>query len=134
MLLTAGYLLLLLRLTVFRPGCFTHGLCRGRVNLAPGIAYRDLLSWGSGRLAARLFWGNIVCFIPLGVMGGRKNKGFAACMLLGGAVSLLIETGQFVLGSGVLETDDLLLNTLGTLAGGGLHQFYVRIKTHAKDD
>ena len=34
-----------------------------------------------------------------------------------GLAKLLIECAQFVLGCGVSETDDLLLNTLGAMAG-----------------
>ena len=38
-------------------------------------------------------------------------------VLVGFILSLIIETAQFVLGSGISELDDLILNTLGALPG-----------------
>ena len=39
------------------------------------------------------------------------------CLGVGLLLSLLIECAQFVLGCGISEIDDLLLNTLGAMAG-----------------
>lgn len=62
-----AYLALLLRLTVLRDGAFSHGLFTGSLNLRPGYAYMQLLSWGSYARAAYLFFGNIAWFMPLGM-------------------------------------------------------------------
>lgn len=123
------YAAALLRITVFRSGCFSRPLCSGRVNFMPGMAYKDLISWQSYRTAAYLFFGNIAWFIPLGWFLRRRGWDFWACALCGLAVSLLIEGGQFVLGTGLSETDDLILNTLGAMAGylvGQLHCKHLR--------
>jgi len=120
------YLAALLRITVFRPGCFSHPLCSGRLNLIPGVAYRDLLGWGSCRAAARLFFGNVLWFMPLGMHLSRRGWDFYACLLAGLLLSLAIEGGQFILGSGLAETDDLLLNTLGAIAGWKAYRLAAR--------
>lgn len=119
-LLFIAYLTVLLRLTVFRNGCFTHGLCTGEMNLVPGRAYFQLLSWRSYRAAAYLFFGNILCFVPLGLYLACRGWDLPACLLAGLLLSLAIEGGQYVLGCGVTEADDVLLNTLGTMAGWGI--------------
>ena len=49
-----------------------------------------------------------------------EKSGFAEVRTMirpGFLLSLSIETAQFVLGSGVSELDDLILNTLGALLG-----------------
>lgn len=124
----AAYLAALLRFTVFRDGCFGHGLLSGRLHWIPGVAYRDLISWGSYGRAAILFFGNILCFMPLGFLLARRKWGFAACALAGLSLSLAIEGGQYLLGSGLSEIDDLILNTLGAMAGYGAYQFTLRTK------
>ena len=45
-------------------------------------------------------------------VGKKRTRRIAALLL-----SLLIECAQFVLGCGISEIDDLLLNTLGAMAG-----------------
>lgn len=111
------YLVILFRLTVAREGCFTQPLCSGRVNLAHFTAYRDLLSWGSYKTAAYLFFGNIAAFVPLGFLMRKRGSGLIAAVFAGLMLSLVIEGGQYVLGTGVCETDDLILNTLGAFIG-----------------
>ena len=111
------YMAALLRLTVFRSGAFSHGFFSGRFNLTPGVAYMQLLSWGSYFHAFYLFFGNIAWFMPLGLYLHRRGTSFFACVALGFLLSLFIETAQFVLGCGVSETDDLLLNTCGAAIG-----------------
>lgn len=128
MLSAAVYLTALFLFTVFRRGCFTHPLCSGRLCLLPGVAYRDLISWGSYVRAAWLFFGNIAFFVPLGLWLGIRGRGFCRCLLTGLALSLLIEAGQYLLGTGISETDDLVLNTLGALLGLGLYRLFQRIK------
>ncbi|MBQ9300867.1 MAG: VanZ family protein [Clostridia bacterium] len=128
MLLFAAYLAVLLRMTVFREGCFGHGLLSGRLQLMPGVAYRRLLGWRSYGRAAYLFFGNIACFMPLGFGLAHKKWNFSACALAGLLLSLVIEGGQFVLGSGLSETDDLILNTLGAMAGYGVYQIFLKVK------
>ena len=61
--------------------------------------------------------GNLTWFMPLGLYLHARGWDFAACALAGLLLSLLIECAQFVLGCGISEIDDLLLNTLGAMAG-----------------
>ena len=111
------YLAALLRITVFRTSALANGFFAGRFNLVPGVAYMQLLSWGSYFHAFYLFFGNIVWFVPLGLYARRLGLRFTSCLFCGAALSLLIEGVQYVLGCGVTETDDLLLNTCGAAIG-----------------
>ena len=122
------YIFVLLRLTVLRSGAFSHRLFSGRFNLTPGVAYMQLLSWGSYFHAFYLFFGNIVWFMPLGMYLRWLRLRFFACLLWGAACSLLIETFQFILGSGITETDDLLLNTCGAIIGALFFNLLQHIK------
>ena len=115
------YLAVLLRLTVFRAGMLHNGLFSGRMNLPVFTAYGQLLSWGSYFHAFYLFVGNIVWFIPLGWYLKREQHSFFAALLTGFVFSFCIEALQFILGCGVSETDDLVLNTLGAGCGALLY-------------
>lgn len=127
MILLAIYLAALLRLTVFRSGCFSHGLFSGRVVWLPGVSYRNLIGWGSYSRAAYLFFGNLLGFAPWGYFLARRGGGFWDCLLQGLLLSLMIEAGQYALGSGLSETDDLILNSLGALLGFGIYHLSLRI-------
>lgn len=70
------------------------------------------------------FWinvvGNIVVFMPIGagVLGVSPTSGrLWQAALAGFALSLLIETLQYVSGRRVADVDDLTLNTLGAALG-----------------
>ena len=65
-----------------------------------------------------LFLGNVIWFIPMGYyFVQRKKLPVLQTVLIGFLVSLLIETLQYVLGTGVSELDDLILNTFGCMTG-----------------
>ena len=116
-LFTGLWLMVLLRITVFRNGCFSHGLLSGRVELDAFAYYLVLVRAGNWRYFTYLFVGNLIWFAPAGVLvrlwGGRLWQ----AALAGLCLSLLVETGQFILGSGVSELDDLILNTCGSVLG-----------------
>ncbi|MBR5231444.1 MAG: VanZ family protein [Clostridia bacterium] len=124
------YLAVLLRLTVFRAGMLHNGLFSGRMNLPVFTAYGQLLSWGSYFHAFYLFVGNIVWFVPLGWFLSREGFPFLPALLTGFLLSLAIESLQFVFGCGITETDDLILNTLGTACGVLLCILFQRGKKH----
>lgn len=112
------YLLILLRLTVFRPNMSFQRLFSGRINARLFREYLPLLRRGRWMRSVYLFGGNIFCFIPFGMyLQGRTGWRLCAVAALGLLLSLLIETLQYVLGTGVSELDDLILNTLGTFIG-----------------
>jgi glycopeptide antibiotics resistance protein len=116
-LLTMLWLAVLLRITVFRSGCFSHGLFSGRVELDAFAFYAKLARTGNWRYFLYLFVGNLIWFLPAGVLVRLRGGKLRQAALAGLILSLLIETAQFVLGSGVSELDDLILNTTGAILG-----------------
>ena len=56
---------------------------------------------------------NIIAFIPIGLLAGKKWWG----LFFGIGFSILIELLQFRLHRGLFEADDLILNAAGTLIG-----------------
>ena len=110
------WLAALFRITVLRDGCFSHGLCSGRVEWIPFLYLAKLLRIGYYRYFCYLFFGNLIWFVPaalLCLLGLSRPRviGFAF------ALSVLIETLQYLLGSGVTEVEDVILNTLGAALG-----------------
>lgn len=111
------WLAVLLRLTVFRDGCFSHGLFSGQIELKAFAFYARLLRVHNYRYFAYLFIGNLVWFAPAGFLVRLRNGRLIHALLSGFLLSFAVEAGQYVLGSGVSELDDLILNTLGALLG-----------------
>ena len=121
------WLAVLLRITVFRNGCFSHGLFSGRIEWDAFAYYLKLARIGYWRYFIYLFVGNLIWFAPAGVLvrlwGGRLWQ----AALAGLGLSLFVETMQFVLGSGVSELDDLILNTLGAVLGFALTALFISV-------
>ncbi len=126
--LFALWLTVLLRITVFRPGCLTHGLFSGRVEWVPFVYLAKLIEVGYWRYFTYLFVGNLIWFVPAGIFvrlhdvrrtaeGAPRRHGLFRAAAFGFALSLGIELSQFVLGSGVTEVEDLILNTTGAVLG-----------------
>lgn len=124
----AVYLAVLLRLTVFRNGCFSHGLFSGRVVWAPFVYLFELLEKGNVRYFLYLFVGNLVWFVPLGILLRLLGLSWKRTLLWGFGLSVLIEATQFFLGCGVTEVEDVILNTCGTAIGCGLVALFRRRK------
>lgn len=69
--------------------------------------------------------GNMIWFVPLGILLPLANPCWKKALLLcltGCVLSFTIEVCQWIFGSGISDIDDILLNTLGTLAGYLLFQ------------
>ena len=112
------YLAILLRITVFRTSFLSDGLWNGTLNLIPFQDLFALISTNGFGYFLYLFLGNIVWFIPFGfLLGALLKKTRYWPVLWGFCLSFLIEFLQFLGSSGVSETDDLVLNTLGTFIG-----------------
>ena len=119
-ILTLLWLGILLRITVFRPGCFSHGLFSGRIEPDAFAYYLELVRRGNWRYFTYLFVGNLIWFAPAGILVRLRGGRVWQAALAGFSLSLLVETLQFILGSGVSEADDLILNTAGALLGFAL--------------
>ena len=131
-ILAAIWLAVLLRLTVFRDDCFSNGLFSGRIEWDAFAYYAKLVRVGYWRYFTYLFVGNLVWFMPVGfiarIQGGRLGK----AALCGFLLSLFVETGQFVLGSGISELDDLILNTVGAVLGYAAACLWYKITKNTK--
>ena len=123
------YLAVLFRLTVFRTNFLSRGMWNGSFNLIP---FRDLFSLipeDRTGYFLYLFLGNIVWFIPFGFfLGALREKSGYWPVLWGFCLSFLIEFLQFFASSGVSETDDLILNTLGALIGVVLIRWIQKVR------
>lgn len=79
-----------------------------------------LAQWATGPGA--LFYhvaGNLLWFVPLGALLKKlrpRSRWFHA-LLAGAALSLFLETCQYLLGTGFPDIDDVLLNAAGALIG-----------------
>lgn len=81
------------------------------------IVYRHLLGYKAVLLNIA---GNVVAFMPFGFFLPaiwRRMKRWYTTTLLSFTFSLCIETAQLILKVGSFDVDDLLLNTIGGLAG-----------------
>lgn len=67
--------------------------------------------------------GNVVLFVPLGILAYQLLRDVRRTVALGLGLSLCIEVLQYVFALGISDTDDLLLNTLGALVGALLARF-----------
>ena len=84
--------------------------------------YIDLIRSGDWFAFTYLSVGNIVWFVPFGMYlqyMGISGRLFQTA-LYGFLFSLLIESMQFVFGTGFSELDDLVQNTLGAWIGGAV--------------
>ncbi|MDR0905895.1 MAG: VanZ family protein [Oscillospiraceae bacterium] len=89
-----------------------------RYNLVPFAGLATVTAAGNTAYAVRNILGNIVLFVPLGVLLPLLWRRFTPVktVIVGAALSLAIEVTQFFTGRGT-DIDDLILNTLGTLCG-----------------
>lgn len=120
------YIAVVLRITVFRSSFTLQNLCQnGRIILTLFEGYVDLIRRGDWFAFTYLFVGNVIWFVPFGMylqyMGISKKLMRTA--LYGFLFSLLIETLQYVFGTGFSELDDMVLNTLGAWIGGAAVRF-----------
>lgn len=114
------YLITLLMITIFRPWRGSYHFMGGTLNLTLFEGYGDIIRASIPRFIY-LFFGNIVWFVPLGFyLSFVKKASVLKALLFGFLLSLFIETTQYILGTGISEIDDLILNTFGSLVGWGI--------------
>ena len=109
--LLAGAVLAMLAVTMM------SGAGETGVNLTPGAGVRTALSNVNSDLGLLNVLGNVVMFVPIGflaLLATRLRFGavVAGCL----ALSASVEIAQLTLGRS-LDVDDVLLNTLGGVAG-----------------
>lgn len=111
------YIGVLLRITVFRSSFGSYPLCsHGQIELVPFVGLIQIFHNSVG-MFLYLFVGNLVWFVPLGLLLPVLTKARKATILWGLGLSLYIEVSQYVFGTGVSEVEDLILNTAGTGIG-----------------
>jgi glycopeptide antibiotics resistance protein len=103
------------------------------------IPFRSMIGdWRTGGWGFVVnFLGNMVAFLPMGLMpplicGRRVAIWQVAIFSL--AISLGIETGQFISGRRVPDIDDLILNTIGGVLGYALLQTLRRERQDSQGD
>lgn len=117
-ILAIVYLYIVLLITVLRNEHFSSS----QKILIPFKSYISLITvqWhGSGMYIAMALWGNLILFIPLGVMISKiiKRNNILIAIGIGLLCSLMIETYQYFSCVGTFEVDDLIQNTWGTCIG-----------------
>lgn len=121
--LLVEYVALLLYFTVFiRREAGYHEYA-----LMPFWTYSEIFS-GTRVLAQEILM-NIAVFIPIGFMSALvlKSATLKSIALIGMTISLVVELLQLALERGCCETDDVMHNTLGCVAGYGLFSLLRRL-------
>lgn len=124
------YAAVLLRITVFRSSLsFDNILQMGHISFSLFQGYVAIIRARDWFTFTYLFWGNIIWFIPFGMyleyIGKVKNV--LVISFYGFLFSLMIETLQYVFGTGYSELDDLILNTLGVFIGAVCYKLIKKI-------
>ena len=108
------YVLIVLKLTIFRETT----LEQRAINLTLFTDLVNVYKTGTTWQFVRLFFGNILWFVPWGFMipiMKKSDLGFA--ITTGFLFSFTIELLQYFFKKGLFEIDDLILNTAGVLLG-----------------
>jgi len=120
-ILLAVYLVILLRLLIFRDSAASFNFARG--NFVPFKTIFNYLSDSPTLgIAIRNLVGNIFIFIPLGLfipLLSRSSK-WKTVLVAGFAISFASEVIQGIFKVGVFDVDDILLNTFGAVFGYGV--------------
>ena len=122
-LMTALYFIIIICMCVTRfniimtiiGGPITH---IDAVNVLPFHSIRENLEYGRKPISWDML-DNMVMFVPIGIIYCYYQKKFMVvkAIVLSFSTTLLIECAQFVLKTGVVDIDDLIINTFGGLIG-----------------
>ncbi len=95
------------------------------INVIPFWSYRSYFSGNLDLLYVNFL--NVMLFIPLGfflflfLTGSHSaRKAFLVSVLIGFLISVSVEALQFILSRGMVELDDVIHNTLGTIVGAAI--------------
>ncbi len=88
------------------------------MNLLPFHSIRENLKYGHSPVSWDMLY-NMVMFVPFGVIYCYYQKNFRVYKAVGMSclTTFFIESAQLVLKTGVVDIDDLIVNTLGSLTG-----------------
>lgn len=115
------YIAALFEITVFRKGISMQNLLvKGSIEWVPFVGYFELIAKGNWYQFVYLFGGNIIWFVPFGTLVPliiKRNISLLEIAIWGFLLSLVIETSQYIFGTGISEIDDLILNTVGVIVG-----------------
>lgn len=92
------------------------------VNLVPFHSVRESLKYGRGPVSWDMLY-NMAMFIPFGIIYSYYQRNFRIHKAIGMSclTTFLIESMQFILKTGVVDIDDFIINTLGSLIGIALY-------------
>lgn len=118
------YIIWLFQITVYRYGIDWSEISRrtnytDNLNLIPLIEIIAVYKYGTTWAFIYNFIGNIVWFMPLGIMLPilKDNLNLIKTVIVGFLVSLSIEIMQYVFNTGLCDVDDIIINALGTALG-----------------
>ena len=125
------YIILLLMLTVFRdtyfPWQLTFNFHRSLsdINL---VFMKETLKLTHGQSLLDFFYNSLGNVIPFGFLFPTviQKKSMVGTILAGGCLSVIIESLQFVLKTGVSDIDDVFFNVCGTIIGFILYRIIYR--------
>ena len=88
------------------------------INMVPFHSIRENLRYGHSPVSWDMLY-NMVMFVPFGIVYCYYQKNFCIYKAIGLSflTTLLIEAAQFVFKTGVVDIDDLMINTMGSLVG-----------------
>jgi len=88
------------------------------INLLPFHSIRENLKYGRSPVSWDMLY-NMVMFVPFGVIYCYYQKNFRVYKAVGMSclTTFFIESAQLVLKTGVVDIDDLIVNTIGSLVG-----------------
>jgi len=126
------YLLAVAKITLFPIPLHHYGVNAPANNLIPFHTIRAVIAGKSLSYDLYNLGGNILLFVPFGfllpLISGRQNR-FLRVVLLGFCMTLVLESGKFIISSILgftyrdFDVDDLILNTFGAIVGFGILRF-----------
>lgn len=93
----------------------------GAINLVPLRTIIDQFDSVNTSLAVINNLGNVLVYLPVGLLLPVLVPRWWSGIVAGAGVSLLMESTQYVTRRGAADIDDLLLNTLGAVVGAGIY-------------
>src|SRR6056297_3701984 len=136
-IILAIYSALILRLIVFK---YPPGITFSTVNVNL-IPFKTILGYLTGeptwKIAIRNLLGNIFVLAPFGFLIAilYQNIKWSRVLLVGVLTGIILELLQVIFKSGILDIDDIILNSLGVVIGYLLFEFiYGVFKKYYKKD